>query len=559
MEIRDELVNYAFRSNPRLKRPRINIGFTADQAVEFARCQADPIYFIEKYVKIIDRGREVFFKLFDYQKEFVTLMHKNRFITAKMARQMGKSTSVAAFFCWYLIFHDKQTCAILANKASTSKEILMRVQYAYERLPLWLQQGVTSWNKGSFSLENESRIVAAATSSSAIRGMTINFLFIDEVAHIAKGQWEQFYESVYSTISSDPESKIVLVSTPKGMNHFYAIHTKAERGLSSFKALNVTWRSHPRRDEAWKLETISNTSIRSFEQEHEVAFLGSALTLISSGALTNLVFVNPEKTTQDGRFKIFTSPEQDHTYLLSADVAQGTMNDYSTFSLIDISVEPFRQVATFRDNTIDPESFADVIYSAAKGYNNAWVLVETNDVGGQTAKHLWADLGYENMLHTRDDSDPKRSQGKSKIGLRVDKRTKKLGCIKFKQMIENSQLQVVDNDTIGEMFMFVRNPRKVEEVYSAQEGSHDDMVMPLVNFSYFTTTRQWGGMDGKDIRKFLEAKRQEFVDGLQMPMPAMTPVPVQQPERVIYTRGRAPVLIGKLDELEASEKADFLR
>ena len=280
-----------YLGNPLLKKANVNIQFTPDQVKEFIKCKEDPVYFANNYIKIVsvDEGL-VPFNIYPFQEKLIKNFHNHRFNICKMPRQSGKSTTVVSYLLHYVVFNDNVNVGILANKASTAKDLLGRLQKSYENLPKWMQQGVQVWNKASLELENGSKIIAASTSASAVRGMSFNIIFLDEFAFIPNHIAEDFFSSVYPTISSGKTTKVIIVSTPKGMNHFYRLWHDSERGRNEYIPTEVHWTEVPGRDAAWKAQTISNTSEQQFQQEFECDFLGSSDTLISSAKLKSLVF-----------------------------------------------------------------------------------------------------------------------------------------------------------------------------------------------------------------------------------------------------------------------------
>ena len=475
-----------YNGNANLKRSKQNIEWTPDLVEEYLKCSKDPVYFVEEYMKIIsiDKGL-ISFKLYDYQKEMIASMADNRFTIIATARQAGKSTTTCAFILWYIIFHPEKTVALLANKGETAREILGRVQLAYQHLPKWLQQGVKEWNKGSIELENNSRVIAAATSSDAIRGYSINLLFIDEAAFIEN--WDTFFTSVYPTISSGLESKIVLVSTPNGLNHFYALWSNAETGKNGYTPIKVMWQNVPGRDDKWKEDTLSamNFDIEKFEQEYCVEFMGSSGTLISGWKLKELVQQNPIQQ-KDGLYQ-FVAPQKDRIYTILADVSRGKGLDYSAFHVLDCTIMPYNQVCTYRSNTITPLDYADFIYKIAKMYNNAAVMVEINDIGEQVGAALHHDYEYENVLFTENAgrSGKRVAGGFSSMndkGIRTTKVVKSIGCSILKMLVEQNQLIINDFYTIEELSTF----SKKGSSYEAEEGKHDDLVMGLVLFAWLS-------------------------------------------------------------------------
>lgn len=506
-----------FKSNPNLKQPGVVHPLTFEQTLEMARCSADPVYFIENYLKVVtlDHGEQPF-KLFDYQRDYIRSIHENRFNIARWARQMGKSTTCAAYFVWRVIFMPKQFIAIMANKADTAQEILFRVKEMYETVPTWLQQGVLTWNARSILLENKSRVISSATSSSAIRGKTVNILFIDEVAHIPTKMWENFYLSSYPTITSGTTTKMILVSTPKGLNHFYDLYKGSPE--NGFIVSDASWERHPNRDAKWLEETKNKVTEEQFAQEYECSWLGSSYSLINPGTLSimlhkepvsiveNLwIFEEPVKEISETRHgkKIVTQPEG--KYIISADVSEGLGMDSSAFSVfrvIDSKNGILRQVASFKDNRTDPTSYAAILYRTGMFFNTAHILVESNDAGKLVIRHLKVDLEYPNMIRTKIEDDPSfPNKDKSReYGLRVSKRTKRIGCINLKMFVERSRFEVNCKRTIEEFKHFVRPPDVAERdgSYQADQGHNDDLVMGMVNLAFLFSTKTFERMFDTD-------------------------------------------------------------
>ena len=475
-----------YKGNALIKRANQNIGFSEEQISEYLKCSADPVYFTETYMKIIsiDDGL-INFKLYDYQKEMLKSMNDNRNTVIATARQAGKSTTTCAFILWYIIFHAEKTVALLANKGDTAREILGRIQLAYQHLPKWLQQGVKEWNKGSFVLENDSRVIAAATSSDAIRGYSINLVFIDEAAFI--DNWDEFFTAVYPTISSGKESKIVLVSTPNGLNHFYKIWQNANEDRNGYNALKVMWNEVPGRDEKWRLDTLQamNFDVEKFEQEYCVEFMGSSGTLIAGWKLKELVHQTPV-FEKDGLF-MYVAPEKDHVYVGMVDVSRGKGLDYSAFSIVDVTQMPYYQVCTYRNNFITPMDFAEIVNRVFRNYNRAAALVEINDLGEQVSYGLHNDYEYDNVLFTEHAGrgGKRITTGFSKgvdMGVRTTKTVKSVGCSILKLLVEQNQLVINDMNTITELGTFSKKANS----YEAEPGNHDDMVMGLVLFGWLT-------------------------------------------------------------------------
>ena len=386
-----------YLGNPNLKKANVQQEWTKHELQEYANCMEDPIYFIQNYVRIVSLDEGLIpFKMYPFQKEMVGTFHNNRFTICKLPRQSGKSTVMVSYLLHYALFNPAVNIAILANKAATARDLLGRLQLAYEHLPKWLQQGVMSWNKGSLELENGSKILASSTSASAVRGGSYNIIFLDEFAYVPSNVAEQFFSSVYPTISSGKTTKVMIVSTPHGMNMFYKIWTEAEEKRNSYIPIEVHWSEVPGRDEKWKKETIANTSEQQFNTEFECEFLGSIDTLISPSKLRTLTYKTPIQS--NAGLDVYEQPKEGNTYLLTADVSRGTSNDYSAYIVFNVSQVPYRIVAKFRDNEIKPLIFPQKIYQVAKAYNQAFVLVEVNDIGEQVANALQYDMEYDNMI-----------------------------------------------------------------------------------------------------------------------------------------------------------------
>ena len=510
-----DLTNVAtgYNGNALLKRANQSIDWTAESVAEYIKCSQDPVYFTETYMKIVnvDRGL-IGFKLYDYQKIMLRSFAANRFNIITTARQAGKSTTTCAFILWYIIFHSDKTVALLANKGDTAREILGKIQLAYQHLPVWLQQGVKEWNKGSMELENGSRVLAAATSTDAIRGYAINLLFIDEAAFIEN--WDEFFTSVYPTISSGTESKIILVSTPNGLNHFYSIWINSIEKRNQYVSIRVEWQNVPGRDEAWKQDTLAamNFDTAKFEQEYCCEFLGSSGTLISGWKLKELVHQNP-LVDKDG-LKQYFQPIKDHVYTMVCDVSRGKGLDYSAFQLMDVTQMPYQQVCVFRNNHVGPADYAEIIHRVAKAYNNCSVLVEVNDIGEQVSHTLHYDLGYENVLFTENAGrSGKRitggfGGGNTDKGIRTTKVVKSVGCSIIKLLVEQNQILINDFNTIQEFSTF----SKKSNSYEAESGKHDDLVMCLVLFAWLSEQQYFKDYTNINTLLSLKEKSEDDLD-----------------------------------------------
>jgi hypothetical protein len=490
-----------YLGNPNLKRANVDQEWTKEEIKEYARCMKDPIYFIQQYIKIvsIDEGL-VPFELYDFQKEMVGTFHQNRFTICKLPRQSGKSTTIIAYLLHYVLFNEQVNVAILANKAATARDLLGRLQLAYEHLPKWLQQGVMSWNKGSLELENGSKILASSTSASAVRGGSYNIIFLDEFAYVPSNVAEQFFSSVYPTISSGKSSKVMIVSTPHGMNMFYKLWNDAEHERNEYVPIEVHWSEVPGRDEAWKTQTIKNTSEAQFNTEFECEFLGSIDTLLSAQRLRTLSFIDPIQS--NAGLDVYKHPEKERTYFIAVDVARGTANDYSAFIVFDISEIPYKIVAKYRDNEIKPLIFPQRIYNVARAYNQSYVLIEVNDIGEQVANAMQFDLEYDNLVMASMRGRAGQvlgggySGGKAQLGVRTTKATKTVGCSNLKQLIEDNKLIVEDYDLINELSTFIVKGSSWE----ADDGCNDDLVSCGFLFAWATDQTYFKELTDTDVR-----------------------------------------------------------
>ena len=506
-----------YLGNPNLKKAHTPSRFTKKQIKEVMSCLESPKYFIENYLKIvtIDKGL-VPFEMYDFQRKMVDTFHDNRFTICKLPRQSGKSTIIVSYLLHYVLFNDNVNVAILANKSSTARDLLGRLQLAYEHLPKWMQQGVLNWNKGSLELENGSRIVAASTSSSAVRGSTFNIIFLDEFAYVPNNIAEEFFSSVYPTISSGKSSKVMIVSTPHGMNMFYKMWIDATNKNNNFVPVEVHWSEVPGRDEKWKEETIKNTSEAQFQTEFECEFLGSVDTLINASKIKTMPVIEPKRS---GGLDVYEMPKKNHLYTMTVDVSRGLTNDYSAFCVMDCTSVPYKVVAKYRDNEIKPLLFPSIIDRVAKHYNKAFILVEINDLGQQVADNLQFELEYDNMMMVtqRGRSGQVLGGGFSgrgnQLGLRMTKGTKKIGTSNLKSLIEGDKLLISDFDIISELSTFISKGKSFE----AESGATDDLVMCLVIFSWLANQRYFKELTNVDVRGQMFTDQQNAIEADMAP------------------------------------------
>lgn len=482
-----------YMGNPNVKAPFVEMEYTQEQLQQYQMCAKDPIYFAETFVRImsVDFGN-IPFTLYGFQRNMIKDFNERRFNICKLPRQCGKSTTSVAYLLWYILFNPGKTVGILANKGELAQEILSRLAMAYESLPYWLQQGCEAFNKRSIELENGSKIIATSSSGSAARGMSFSLIMLDEFAFVPPNDAEDFFRSVYPTISSGSDTKMIVVSTPKGMNHFYKMWMEAKEKRSQFNPIEINWWDVPGRDEDWKQSQIANTSEDQFRQEFETAFIGSSSTLISPSKLAAITYTKPVRKKDEVDF--YEEPLPDHKYLITVDCARGLRLDYSAFVVVDVTQLPYKVVAKFRSNLITPIIFPQFISNIGRYFNNAWVLVEANDVGGQVVSSLAKDMEYENTLQTvsMGRSGYVLGSGRgSKLGVTTSYSVKTKGCSNFKSLIETDKLIVNDYDIFVEITTFTRKNENAGSSFAAEPGTNDDLVMCMVLFSWCIENDYW--------------------------------------------------------------------
>jgi len=500
------MTNDSYLGNINVKRDGVQQQWTEDQVVEYAKCMKDPSYFARTYVKIIslDKGL-VNFNLYPYQEKMFDHFNDNRFSIVLACRQSGKSISSVVYLLWYAIFHPEKTIAVLANKGATAREMLARVTLALENLPFFLQPGCRALNKGSIEFSNNSRIIAAATSGSSIRGMSVNLLFLDEFAFVERAA--EFYTSTYPVVSAGKDTKVIITSTANGIgNTFHKIWEGAVQTTNEYKAFTVNWWDVPGRDEEWKNQTISNTSQMQFDQEFGNTFFGTGDTLINAETLLNFRAFPAKRILEGNSLYIHEETKKNHEYVMTVDVAKGRGLDYSTFSVIDVTTRPFKQVAVYRNNRISPILFPDIIYKIAKAYNDAYVIVESNDAGQVVCNGLYYELEYDN-IHLES------AVKKNAIGIEMNRKVKRLGCSGIKDLLEENKLDIVDENTILEISTFVSKGQS----YEASDGNHDDLMMNLVMFGYFITTQQFTDMTDINLKQMIFENQQREIEDAIVP------------------------------------------
>jgi len=499
-------LSQSYLGNPNVKRDGVQQAWTPDLLKEYKKCMTDAVYFARNYVKVIalDKGL-VNFDLYPYQEQMFKHFEEHRFNVVLACRQSGKSISACAYLLWFVLFNSEKTVAILANKGATAREMLARITLMLENIPFFLQPGSKALNKGSLEFSNNSRIVAAATSGSSIRGMSVNLLYLDEFAFVERAA--EFYTSTYPVVSAGKDTKIIVTSTANGIgNQFHKVWEGAVQGINQFKPFRVDWWDVPGRDDKWKTETIANTSQLQFDQEFGNTFFGTGDTLINAETLLSLRAKPYKRLLENGLLKIYKETEEDHEYIMTVDVSKGRGQDYSTFNILDISTRPFEQVAVYRNNTISPILFPNVIYKYAKVYNEAYVVVEANDQGSVVCNGLYHDLEYENM-HV--ESAIKANA----LGIEMTRKTKRLGCSAIKDILENNKIQIVDEQTILEISTFEARGQS----YEATDGNHDDLMMNLVLFGYFVSTQYFANMTDINLKEMIFKQRMQEIEDNVVP------------------------------------------
>ena len=495
---------FGYLGNPSVKRDGVETEFTKEQVLEYHKCMQDPAYFARTYIKIIslDEGL-VPFDLYPYQEKMFEHFNDNRFSIVLACRQSGKSISSVVYLLWYACFHPEKTIAILANKGAVAREMLARITLALENLPFFLQPGCKALNKGSIEFSNNSKIVASATSGNSIRGMSINLLFLDEFAFVENDA--QFYTSTYPVVSAGRDTQIIITSTANGIgNVYHKLWEGAVQKTNEFIPFRVDWWDVPGRDEKWKKETVANTSELQFEQEFGNTFHGKGNTLISANHLLAQVSVEPEFFKEN--VWIYKQPVKEHEYVMTVDVSKGRSQDYSTFTIIDVSTTPFEQVCVFRDNNTSPMLLPDIIYKYANTYNKCYVVIESNDQGAVVCNGLYYDLEYENMF-------VESSIKANALGATMTRRVKRIGCSSIKDLIEQGKLKINDANTIVEMSTFVSKGN----TYMAIAPNHDDIMMNLVLFAWFTTTDVFQSLTNIDMKDMLYKERLQAIQDDMLP------------------------------------------
>lgn len=419
------------------------------------------------------------------------------------------SSIIAGYISWYILFNELKTAAILGNKQDIAVEIFGRVQFIIENLPPWLQQGIKEWNKKSLVLENGSKCFAASTSASAVRGKSINLLLLDEFAHLHPNLAIEFIASVFPTLSSSENSKLIITSTPNGLNHYHKIWTDAKDKKNKFVPIEGHWKEHPKRSQEWADNQRMQLGDVLYNQEVEAQFLGSSYTLIDGTKLGSLVYEHAIHE-KDG-LELFTKPEKDHNYVITVDVSRGKHLDYSAFSVFDVTTMPYKVVAIFKNNSISTLEYPHLLYNTARQYNNAFLLVEVNDLGEEVSNIIWYEYEYENIYFTKDN---KISQTRGYPGVRTTTKVKGLGCSVLKELIEKDQLLVTAHRIIEELSIFVVQRKS----YAAENTIiNDDLCTTLWLFAWLTKQDIFQQVSNNNLRAKLTEQTQQFINESMTP------------------------------------------
>ncbi len=504
------LKHQVYNRNQNLKAAGVQVPFTQDQVHEYVKCARDPIYFIRTYAKIVSLDDGVVpFDPFPYQERMIKAIHENKNTLGKLFRQAGKSTIVAAYFAWYVLFNDNKTAVILANKQAIAIEIFGRVQFIIESLPQWLQQGVEEWNKKSFKLENGSRCIAAATSASAVRGMSVNLLLLDEFAHLGPNLADEFIASVFPTLSSSESSKLVIISTPNGLNHYHKLWVEAANGNNDFKTVEGKWQENPKRTQEWAEAQRKKLGEVKYRQEIECTFEGSSYTLVDGAKLATIPLAVP--IFDKDELEVFEAPQPDKSYVITVDVSRGRHMDYSAFTVFDATQMPYRIVATFKDNTISTLEYPHLIYNTARQYNDAFILIEINDLGEEVSNTIWHEYEYENVYFT---AGGELSQARGYPGVRTTSKVKSLGCSVLKDLVEKDQLIINSHRVIQELGLFVLHNNS----YASEDPAvNDDLCTTLWLFAWLTKQDIFQQFANIHLRSVLTDKKQQYIDSTLTP------------------------------------------
>lgn len=479
----------AFNGNRGLKPAYCQLALTNDHIQEIYKCMNSVEYFFFNYCQVVTSKGFTFGDVRQYQIDLLNFLAVEPRCCLSMPRQSSKSVTAGIHILHQILFKKEITWGLAANKQGMSKEILTKIKQTYSRLPFWLQQGVISWNANSIELENGSKVLTSATTGDSFRGFTLSGgLLVDECAFISPTMWEEFYDSVFPTVSSVKTSQIILASTPKGLNHWHAIWTDAEEKRSEFRPYKINWYDVPGRDDEWLETQIETFGPMYVAQNYQCSFLGSSDTLIDAYSLAQLRRIEPIiRDKFIAGMNIFEDVVEKKKYILSVDTAKDGSDKFA-LHVIDITKFPFSQVAS-ASLDVSYLKMPKVLLDIATYYNNAFVIIENVEGSGQSiADTLYSVYEYEHLY---------KDKRKEYPGFRTSKGTRPKILSLLKTFIENKKLIIKDKTTIEQLGTFIKRGGK----YQADSGSKDDSVMALaISFAPFLDISAYADYD-----KFMEA------------------------------------------------------
>lgn len=496
----------------------------------------DPIFFIENFVKIQHPIKgSIPFVMYDFQKEMVAAFAAHRYVAALTSRQMGKTTTSAAYLLWLCMFRPDTKVLLVANKFSAAMEIMNRVRYAYEECPNFIRAGVTEYNKGNITFDNGSSITARATTADAGRGLAITLLYCDEFAFVRETIAQEFWTAISPTLSTG--GSCIITTTPRSDEDQFAQIWKGANdntdeygnpipggvGSNGFFPIKVTWDKHPDRDQVWEQEYRQKLGPQKFEQEFNCSFVSDEETLIHPMVLSTLKYHEPE--FYYGQTRWYQSPEANKAYLVALDPSLGTGGDYSAIQVYQYP--EMIQLAEWKHNMTPAPGQVNVLIQTLltlqgtllqnpeqDGDPQIFWTVENNSIG-ETILQIIEETGEHNFPGFMI-SEPRRggTNRRYRKGLNTDNRKKLNACSRLKSLVETSRMQINSHELIKELKMFVATGAS----YAAKPGGHDDLVMStLLIVRMLDTVMQWAqGFDPTELQDAIDPD--EALESLPMPV-----------------------------------------
>lgn len=478
--------NFYYRGSKNVPIAGAQYPWTPAMIEELRKCKEDIIYFAENffYIVNIDRGKEKI-KLYDAQKRVLLSLVNNRFAVVLSCRQAGKSTLLTIFALWMVCFNADYRAAIVANKETTAINIFKRIRMAYEQLPNYIKPGVKDYAKTGMTLGNDSSILVSTTTTTSIRGDTLNCVLIDEVGFIETHLLEEFWSSVIPAISSGKTSKILLVSTPNGTtNKFYEIYSGAEQGkLGQWKAERIDWWDIPGRDEEWKQTMVEALgSEEKFLQEFGNVFLDNNQCAIGAVVIERFKKekLPPIWTSDDKEYVIYEKPSPDRLYVIGVDVGEGIGRAASVAQILDVTdLQEIKQVAVYGSSVVEPYHFANKLNILGHSWGLPPILIERNNCGAQVIDALYHNNKYEKIVSYNKISELDKYNRTRNLGVLSHTNIKFDGIQNMRYWVNHLQtVKVNDPTTISEFETFVRQPNGL---YKKKNDDHyDDRIMALV-------------------------------------------------------------------------------